>query len=466
MTITFCGLALAKIKDGSSGDPVRELPKPQQDDLIRDFMFWQDAGLRPLPLVLGKKFPGEGWRHAESPTVDVFGEQVRDHQTHGIGVPLGESDVVIDVEGRFRHTLPEVMEAAARSGDLPLLQRVVAGLTEETPTGGLHIHARLLDGQSRREVLARRPRDGGSDVLVEVLGLGQQVVVAPSGGLTHATGRPYRRLCGSPTDIVAVTSRELERLLSLFRGFDEMPSPLSSFVSRNRGGESIIERDFNARATWEEILERWGWRKAGRERQGRIHGIQAWTRPGKTSGLSATTCGDVMCVFSTAAGLPLFEPPAAQDGWGQHSLTKFDVFALLNHDGDREVAARAAWKLGYGKSPSPRPLRPGIDARSDVAFLAECLGSAIKNGPQDKRAVCDVAAAVVREEVLLKVVNRELHAVGKQPIKTFGRSHGRYRTWACEKVSRQAIANLVHAGQAQFNEKTWVLRGRKESSHA
>jgi len=459
MAIEFCGLALAEPQGVDAGLRERRLSKSEQDQLIQEFMFWQDAGARPLPLVLGQKFPGPGWREAFSPPVDIFSELVRNNETHGIGVPLDEADVVIDVEGRARGLLPLVMEAAARSGDLPLLRRIVDGLTEETPTGGLHIHVRLLDGQSRKQILARR----SGELLVEALGLGQQVVVAPSGGSTHATGRPYRRLCGSPCDIVSLTSVQMERIFSLFRTLDEQP-PATAFVTGGpRRLETVIERDFNFRTNWEWILESIGWRKCGRSKPGVLHDIQVWTRPGKRSGPSATTCGPKLCVFSTAAGLPAFEPPAVQGERGRNSLTKFEAFTLLHHNGDRRAAMQAAKAMGYGQGLPPRPLPP---ARGDVPFLAECLCSALRDGTMDKQAICGVTMKALPDDALLRVVNRDRRGTGRPTLKAFGATHAASRLWACEYLSRRAIATLVHQGKASFDQRKWILRPRMEASDA
>ena len=457
MAVEFCGLHLSETASGGDARPERLLVREQQDELIREFMFWQDVGARPLPLVLGRKFPGFGWRQASSPQVDIFSELVRNDETHGIGVPLDESDVVIDIEGRARGLLPLVVEAASQSGDLPLLRRVVAGLTEETPTGGLHIHARLGDGPSRKQILARRPGADGPEMLVEALGFGQQVVVAPSGGSTHSTGRSYRRLCGSPSDIVTLSAAEMERILSLFRRLDVQSPATGATTAAPRKPETVIERDFNRRATWEEILEPRGWRKAGRGRPGRLHDIQTWTRPGKRSGPSATTCGPKLCVFSTATDLRAFEPPTVQGGWGENSLTKFEAFARLHHNGDSKAAMQAAKRMGYGEIPSQRPLPP---ASGDIPFLADCLCSALRSGPMEKQAICGVAAAALSDDALLRIVNRDRRGTGMPPLKTVGAMS---RLWACERLSRRAIAVLVHQGKVFFDDRTWVLQPRMES---
>jgi hypothetical protein len=465
MLAEFCGVTIEDVYGQPASPGEARLSKREQDALILQFAYWQDSGARPLPLLLGGKFPGLGWRQDPSPTVDIFSDLVRNNETHGISVPLSESDAVIDIEGRARRMLPAV-EAAAEPGDLALLRRVVDGLTEETPSGGLHIHLRLRDGlPSRKVVLARRPKDGDSrdaEVLVELLGFGQQVVVAPSGGTTHDTGRPYRRLRGDITSIATVTAAELARLCNLFRLLDSMPSQ-KSFTSGAalRRPQTRIELDFNARRSWEEILSPKGWTLVRGTRH-QSHDVQYWRRPGKRTGQSATTCGGTLCVFSCSTDAPQFQQPSIPGERGTNSLTKFDAYTAFWHGGDRHAALRAARGDGFGDVVPPRPRLKALDTGSAVRFLAECLISATAGGPQSKQDICKIAATVVPPEVLLFIANRERRATGRQTLKAFGPTHDRLRQWACERVSRSAIEILIRSGQAEFNHSRWVLSRKME----
>lgn len=450
----------ARVADSMPSSSSRDF----EDDLIREYMFWQDAGANPLPLVLGQKHPGDGWRERSSPTVDEFSDLVRRGRTQGIGVPLRENDVVIDIEERARDVLSMVLEAAQRAGAMSLLERAVRGLTEESPTIGLHVHLCLLDGSpTRKEVLARRPRaDGKTEVLVEALGFGQQVVVAPSGGLTHPTGRPYRRLCGDPSTIARVTSAELEQLFDLFREIDETPLPQASIVTTVRRPETLIERDFNDRKPWKEILEPHGWRFCRKKNLRNGTPVDYWTRPGKSGGTSASTCGRSLCVFSTSTSLPDFQLPSVAGGRGEGSLTKFDAFTLLNHDGDRDAALRAAFRDGFGRSLQRRSLTIDSAIQDAVVFLASCLISAVSTGPKLKPEICDIALTVTPPQVLLRIINRELWATGQLRLRSFGDAHAQSVRWACESVSRRAIQRLVKSGTVEFSAASWILK-RKES---
>ena len=460
--IDFCGLHLGPSAVATDACRNERLTESQQGALILEFMYLQDADANPLPLVLGQKHPGDGWRERSSPTVDEFSDLVRSGRTQGIGVPLRENDVVIDIEGRARNALSMVLTAAERAGAMPLLARAVRGLTEETPTGGLHIPLWLLDGSpSRKQVLARRPKaDGKTEVLVEALGVGQQVVVAPSGGITHPTGRPYRRLCGAPSTIARVTSAELETLFDLFREIDETPLPQTSVVTTVRRPETLIERDFNHRKPWKEILEPHGWRFCRKKNLPDGTPVHYWTRPGKSGGTSASTCGRTLCVFSTEAGLPAFELPAVAGGRGTGGLSKFAVFTFLNHDGDQDVALRAAFSAGFGKERAAREIKLGREIPDAVTFLATRLDSAVSTGPKSKAEICDIAMTVATPAVLHRVINRELGATGKPKLMSIDDAQAKCVRWACEWVARQAIQRLIADGRAEFNCGTWILRKR------
>ncbi len=120
---------------------------------------------------------------------------------------------------------------------------------------------------------------------------------------------------------------------------------------RNPGGVRSVDRpedttrpgeDLNTRATWAQILEPAGWR---------IHYTQDdvtyWTRPGKPTGISASTNAlgtDRLHVFTTNGG--------ALEGGESYSL--FGAYAALHFGGDHTAAARALGRQGYG-TPLPDP---------------------------------------------------------------------------------------------------------------
>lgn len=108
----------------------------------------------------------------------------------------------------------------------------------------------------------------------------------------------------------------------------------------SRPGDAYAES-----ASWEDILEPAGWTKA----PGGRGGVQFWARPGKRpqDGHSARTgpgtAGDRFYCWSTEAGVPC-----------GRLLTKFGLFAEIQHGGDFSAAARALARMGYGGGPQPR----------------------------------------------------------------------------------------------------------------
>ncbi|MDG4798963.1 DNA primase, partial [Micromonospora sp. WMMD980] len=107
-------------------------------------------------------------------------------------------------------------------------------------------------------------------------------------------------------------------------------------------GQLAPGEDFNTRVEWPQILGPAGWREHYRSDD-----VTYWTRPGKPTGISASTNAlgtDRLHVFTTGA--------APLDGGESHS--KFGTYAALHFGGDHKAAAKALGQQGYG-SPLPDP---------------------------------------------------------------------------------------------------------------
>lgn len=221
-----------------------------------------------------------------------------------------------------------------------------------TPKGGSHFFYRcdLIEGN---EKLAQEPpaidQATGEPVpntLIETRGEGGYVVAPGSPPECHPRKIPYEHVAGPPlTEIPRITIEERAVLLDAARSFNKWTPEIvdhrqSRFVldgDRTRPGD-----DYNARASWQDVLGPAGWTVA------QSHGeIVHWRRPGKTDrGTSATTghCGDCLYVFSSNAAP--FSP-----GTG---YTKFCAYALINHGGDFSAAATALEAAGYGNLEAAR----------------------------------------------------------------------------------------------------------------
>ena len=60
-------------------------------------------------------------------------------------------------------------------------------------------------------------------MLIETRGEGGFIIVAPSGGPVHPSGRPYVLRSGGFDTIATITPEERSDLFALARSFDQMP---------------------------------------------------------------------------------------------------------------------------------------------------------------------------------------------------------------------------------------------------
>lgn len=297
-----------------------------------------------LKVPIGK---GQRWKHFQTqrPTYDQFVLWYVDERRTGFGHlcgPISGNAEMLECERLA------VYEAFKERGDQvglgDVIERVEAGWSDLTPGGGVHLNYRCpeIGGNTK---LARRPKqpDEMRDehdkvaVLIETRGEGGFSVDAPSNGKVHPTGKPYVRHRGGPATMATITPEERRDLLALARTFDEMPR---TGDDRQEAGQAaaIGERagdDFNARATWRDVLDSHGWKHLFTRGK-----TDYWRRPGKDRGISASTNFDgsgLLYVFSTSTAFD-----------AERGYSRFGAYAILNHDGDFKAAAKALAAKGYG----------------------------------------------------------------------------------------------------------------------
>lgn len=270
-------------------------------------------------------------------------------------------------------------ERAREFGVHDLVDMVAEGCSTRTPSGGVHFLWRCdTIGGSTKLAMRPAPTEGNphhQKTLIELKGEGGYVIEAPSGGDVHPSGRPYVQLAGGPDTIANITSDERDALLSLARSFDERPAPTEEKPRPKRpkadDGTTSPGDDYEARMKWSEVLPNWTLVFQRGD-------TSYWRRPGKERGVSATTNHNgtgTLKVFSTSAGLPT-----------EGTLSKFGVYAHLNHGGDFTAAAKALCEQGYGtyveevvdglhlhravrQNPRPKP-RPKQATRKPAAALS------------------------------------------------------------------------------------------------
>lgn len=336
------------------------------------------AGDRPGATDTKQPWPdGPAWKRYQSqpPTEDQLLQWFTGQYT-GLGIVTGQISgnlEMLEFEGRAVHEglLREATDLTAAAGLGDVWSRLIGGYLEATPSDGLHILYRLADmpvpgntplatrpahpdeiTDDERERMAkdkaagRVPRDPVR-VLIETRGEGGFVVVAPSYGTVHPTGKPWQLIQGGPATIPTLTADERNSLFQVLASLDQMPEPPATlFAQPGKGGRDFSDDPrpgdrWAEQTDWADILLPRGWKLVCTRGP-----VRHWLRPGKPRGMSATTGRppyDNLFNFSTSVGLPHREP-----------LTKFRVLAELDHGGDYRAAAEELVRQGYGTNKEER----------------------------------------------------------------------------------------------------------------
>ncbi len=251
-----------------------------------------ESGLCVIPpFEDGSKRPDGSWKQWQSKRPSKAQMTAWYGERHGIGLLTGAVSGNLEC---FEFDDVPAYEAfgplaeAAGLGDL--VERIAEGYSERTPKGGIHwlYYCEQIAGNTK---LASRPKTDAEkkhandkvQVLIETRGEGGFVVVAPSHGPVHETGKPYEMLVGAFDTITRITPSERAELHRLARSLDRMPVKVvaapKAVETNGRPGD-----DFNGRALWEDILLPQGWQRTWAH-----NGTTSWRRPGKSDGISATT---------------------------------------------------------------------------------------------------------------------------------------------------------------------------------
>jgi len=368
------------------------------------------AGLCALPAIRAEKRPAVGrWKQYQKrlPTeaeVSAWLANAPDAICILCGQASGNAEIIdFDAGG-------ELFSAWWQRVPADLRERLVV---ERTPSGGWHVIYRSQVTIRGNMKLAQR-RDGTKVVtLIETRGEGGLFLCAPTQG--------YEVTQGDLCDLPVLTEAERDTLLQAAWELNENVPPVvnGSPGSANVGQRSVpsarhrpmstensdtgdcpphngavgqrsalsVEQcecptdnghhapttadrpgdDFNHRGDVRAVLEQHGWMRLS-DRHGR-DGNEYWRRPGKDSGWSATLKDRVFYVFSSNA--TPFEPNQA--------YAPFSVYALLEHRGDFEQAARSLRELGFGGD-SLADSANGADISAILRMSASAAACPSENG--------------------------------------------------------------------------------------
>jgi hypothetical protein len=383
------------------------------------------AGLCALPAKRAEKRPTVAWKayQKQMPTpVELKTWFDRQPAPDAICVLCGAASghlEVIDFDASG-----ELFDAWKQKIPAELMQRLVV---ERSPSGGYHVLYRYAAGVSGNMKLAQRRRDEKTTTLIETRGEGGLVLCAPTVGYVVTQGDlcDAPTVTADDRDLVLRTAWELnEYVPPIFNGPEcatdvahsanrtsdnshngddvghdgesashnshsaahvEPNAAMSSHNSHNgtdvaHDGDGVSNNshsdayvgpnaamsshnsnsvahvspmgdrpgdDFNRRGDVREILTQHGWACV------RTGENEYWRRPGKTVGWSATLRNGCFYVFSANASP--FEPNRA--------YSPFSVYALLEHNGRFDDAARALRDRGFG------PGGPYMDSSVDLSGI-------------------------------------------------------------------------------------------------
>jgi Bifunctional DNA primase/polymerase, N-terminal len=227
-----------------------------------------------------------------------------------IGLRVPDALVVIDVDPR-NGGLESLAAVEAKHGSLPETLTTWSGRGD----GGRHLYFRRPAGQ----LTAKQLGDG-----VDLKTSSGYVVAAPS--IHPDTGNPYTRI-DAP---VATPPMWLAHLLvkpRVHRPAVKRPCHWHSL----HHGRSIADA-YGNNTSWAEILDPHGWQCLDAEPDA---DAARWLHPAATSACSATIRNGCLFVYSTNTPFQITESGNAQ------GYTKFRAYAVLNHSGDLNAAAKA-----------------------------------------------------------------------------------------------------------------------------
>lgn len=295
------------------------------------------AGLSVIPVRAdGSKAPPFAWKQYEKrrATEDELAHWFSGKDPIGIAIIGGMVSGGLEMVDFDDPALIEPWTDLVRSMRPELIDSLPHILT---PKGGAHFYFKARSIEHNQKLAVAEDKH----VLIETRGEGGYVLAPPSHPKCHPLGKAYVH-AGGPmlTEIPTLTAEDRTILLETARSFNRAPRKIIGPGEKGapaKEGEENPGDDFNARATWEAVLEPSGWTKVKSDGP-----VVYWRRPGKTDvGHSASVgfCGDNLHVFSSNASP--FTPDATYSKWA--------ALTYLKYGGDFKKSAKALLDEGFGK---------------------------------------------------------------------------------------------------------------------
>lgn len=308
------------------------------------------AGLNPLPFVEGESRPAISWQAYQKQRVTDLSAFSRAKAIGSVcgeisgGLEVVDVDVKYDLTGHLWDDFKRMLQE-----NIP---KTFPNLTiAKTRNGGYHIYYRckIIEGakvlaarETTPEEREKNPRDKIRP-LIETRGEGGVIAMPPTPG--------YEFIQGDANTIPDVSSEVRGYIWHIAKSLTEIspeedpprektPEPID-FTPK---GETPREA-YNKRGDVLSLLERHGWKQTGRSGD-RIFLLRPGETKSKSSGNYHTT-KRTLRVFSTSSE---FDPGKA--------YCAYDVYALLEHNGDHKAAYKELVSQGYGEPLTKKENKP------------------------------------------------------------------------------------------------------------
>ena len=336
-----------------------ETKKP---NLLAAALKYHTAGYKVIFTNADKRPEVGSWaKYRTSQTAEEINAMYKANESKikGLAVLCTDGMEVIDIDQKYsldgQLMADYLSQVSEQIGQDDFLNKVTISMTV---SGGAHVIYKSPLQEGNQKLASRattQDEEGSSRVLLETRGKGGYIIVPPTEG--------YKFDVFNGTLAPTIPNDWRNTLINTARTFDEVSN---NFTAKNTQSTPIEVQGphlstidaFNETHTPYELLTNAGWKylftKGGNDHL---------TRPGKRSGTSAgyNEAKNLVYIFTSSTE---FE--------NERAYNAFQVYTVLNHNGDYKEAARALYRNGYGDRMT---VTKDSDATKQKAILSDSVES-------------------------------------------------------------------------------------------
>lgn len=296
----------------------------------------------------------------------------------GLAMLTGQGVETIDIDLKYAKNgqfLNRLLDAIIDAVGLEVFETLI--LTQ-TISGGYHLTYKTNISEGNQKLASRyttkdeqKNEYDKTRVLIETRAEGGYILVPPSLGYKY--DNPARDYCQLPQ----ITDQQRNAIINACRSFDEtnehFKHKAKTPVNITGGHKSTIEA-FNEAHEPTEFLEGWSYKYTRGENDYYVRAGKT-TRQGIGAGYNAKL--GLLYVFTSSTQ---FEPNKAYNA--------FQVYAVLNHDGDQKAACKELYYQGFGDRLSKKrdtysdkltAITSGTEAQKDKAINSKLMDQIYNN---------------------------------------------------------------------------------------